>query len=328
MRLAPFGNLVAFAFLILFAPQSARGLNAGLNVGLNVRRAGWVPEDTAPPATYEGPDMIPLFNAGHVPGPIPAKDAAPEAKSRQILIDNVMCHVNYPQGNVYLVTEPALKPYLQNTTSGPAIIIAPGGGNGFLAWQREGTEAAEWLASLGINAFVLKYRVPSDGNSDLGDAQQAISFVRRNAKKFGIDSKRVGFMGFSAGGIMTSDVSLTNDLIYQDVNEADDVDHHPDLALLIYGMGPSKITEDMHRPPPTFMANAADDTCVSPAQAQAYCNAIRAINITCDGHLYPNGGHGYGTCSIYTNAWSGDSVCDWTNKAKAFLQTFGWLSAA
>jgi len=319
MERTPLGNLVVFASLLVFAPHVARGLNG--------RRARWVPEDTALRATYEGSDMMPLYPAGLVPGPIPDKNAAPEAKRRQVHIDTVQCHVSYPMGNVYLVTEPALKPYLQNTTSGPAMIVAPGGGKGFLAWQREGTDPAEWLVSLGINAFVLKYRVPSTEDGDLIDAQRALRFVRHNAKKLGVDPKRVGFMGFSAGGAMTADVSLHSKQLYSKVDEADDADHTPDLAMLIYGMGPASITTDMRRPPPTFMANAADDTCVSPAEAKAYCDAIRQVNQTCDGHLYPNGGHGYGTCASYTNAWSGDAVCDWPNQAKAFLHKFGWLHA-
>merc|ERR1719362_2372004 len=101
------GSFAGLATLLMLAPHGA--------CGLSVRRvsARWVPEDTAPVDTCEGPDMIPLYPAGRVPGPLPAADAAPAAKAQQIQIDSVYCHVDYPAGNVYLVREPALKPYLQ-----------------------------------------------------------------------------------------------------------------------------------------------------------------------------------------------------------------------
>lgn len=304
----------------------------GLALGrLVTRTLKATPFDTALPATFEGPDMIPLFPKGQVPPPVPGADAAGPAHAKQVSID-VFCRVSYPEGNVYLAQEPALKPYLLEHTdakrSNAAIVIAPGGGQGFLAWEREGTNVAEWLNTLGINAFVLRYRVPSDESSALIDAQRAMSFVRYHAADYGLDPSRVGFMGFSAGGRMAADLSIMPQRFYSKIDEADDLDFHPDFALVIYGDGVHKITKDMRKPPPTFSISAQDDTCVNVDSATAYCTAIRRdSDQECLRIVYPNGGHGYGTCGVYTNKWSGDAVCAWTKDAESWMREHNLLKA-
>nr|WP_199081989.1 alpha/beta hydrolase [Pedobacter sp. ASV19] len=113
------------------------------------------------------------------------------------------------------VTKPLLDMYPapRETDNGTAIIVCPGGGYSGLAIAHEGKEVAKWLNSLGITAFVLKYRLPNDAImvdkaiGPLQDGQQAIRLVRRNAKAWGINPGRIGMMGFSAGGHLAATVS-------------------------------------------------------------------------------------------------------------------------
>src|SRR6185437_6303527 len=99
--------------------------------------------------------------------------------------------------------------------TGASVIICPGGGYNILAWDLEGTEIAEWLNSAGVTGIVLKYRVPAKRGPELHgfiplmDAQRAISLVRSKAKEFGVDPKRIGILGFSAGGNLAA-LAATN----------------------------------------------------------------------------------------------------------------------
>merc|ERR550525_2223581 len=101
---------------------------------------------------------------------------------------------------------------------------------------------------------------------------------------------------------MTADLSTIEPRLYSRIDEVDDVDFHPDFAMVIYGDGTPQITKDMHKPPPTFSVSAKDDTCVPVESATAYCTAVRRdSHQECLRIVYPNGGHGYGTCGVYTN---------------------------
>src|SRR5699024_7568242 len=121
---------------------------------------------------------------------------------------------------------------------GMAIVICPGGGYSGLAIDHEGAKVAEWFNSLGITAFVLKYRLPSDeimSNKNIGplqDVQEAIRIVRRGAGKWKIDPKKIGIMGFTAGGHLASTASTHyQEKVYE---PKDDTSARPDFSLLIY----------------------------------------------------------------------------------------------
>lgn len=297
---------------------------------LHVRRKD--PLDSVAEADFEGPDMIPLFPNHDYRSPLPPANAAAEAKRRQEYIDNHICHVTYTHGgNVYLIRDPRLKPYLLNSTANsnshgrPVVVVAPGGGNGFLAWHREGTSVAKWLNSIGLSAFVLAYRVPSDGHGALVDAQRAVSWVRHNAPNYGLDPDRIIFMGFSAGGYLTADISVYKDRVYGNSAIPDPLDHvdfHPNFAMLIYGAGPELLDgrDGIRTPPPTFSISAEDDPCVSARDATRYCEQVRQTGQECERHVYPNGGHGFGVCDLYTNEWSGEAACDWKVHARVWLK--------
>ena len=111
---------------------------------------------------------------------------------------------------ISVVTEPTLTvfPAPADTAQGTAVLVCPGGGYNILAWDKEGTEVAQWLNRLGVTAAVLKYRVPRRDQetphpAPLMDAQRALRLMRQRAGEFGIDPHRIGVLGFSAGGHLT-----------------------------------------------------------------------------------------------------------------------------
>ncbi|MDR7370073.1 alpha/beta hydrolase [Flavobacterium aquidurense] len=210
----------------------------------------------------------------------------------------------------------------QNQT---AVIILPGGGYSHLSMDKEGTKVAEWLNSLGITAFVLKYRLPSDlimTNKTVGplqDAQEAMRIVRLNAAKWNIDPNKIGIMGFSAGGHLASTLSTHYDeRVYETSSK---ISARPDFSILIYpvvsmeneithkgsqtsllGKNPSedlinsfsnekKVTAQT---PPTFLVHATDDSAVLPENSINYYLALKKNAVPAELHLYEKGGHGFG----------------------------------
>src|SRR5205085_8980193 len=132
----------------------------------------------------------------------------------------------------------------KDKANGTAVIVAPGGGYSILAIEHEGTQTCEWLQSLGVTAVLLKYRVPKrdaqtpDNLAMIQDAQRAVTLVRANAKEWGIDPKRVGMLGFSAGGHLTACACLTTKQLYDPVEPAHGTfSHVPNFGLLIYPGG-------------------------------------------------------------------------------------------
>ena len=120
------------------------------------------------------------------------------------------------------VSTPSLAYFPAKEPSGSAVIVIPGGGYAGLTYMFEGLQTAEWLSSIGVSAFVLKYRLPEDQYMQdrtvgpLIDAQQAVRYVRANAKEYGIDPEKIGVIGFSAGGHLASVVSTHyDDQVYQ-----------------------------------------------------------------------------------------------------------------
>ena len=138
------------------------------------------------------------------------------------------------------VTDPSLSLYKADPlkANGTAVIICPGGGYAFLATDHEGEEVARRFAALGVTAFVLKYRLPSDtimtdkSFGPLQDAQQAIYMVRKNAAAWGINPAKIGIMGFSAGGHLAASLAVH----YADskIKNTERLSLRPDFAVLIY----------------------------------------------------------------------------------------------
>ncbi|WP_426484754.1 prolyl oligopeptidase family serine peptidase [Flavobacterium sp. 2] len=249
-------------------------------------------------------------------------------------------HKNELSEGVRKVTLPTLTVYLADPekSNGTSVIICPGGGYGMLAINKEGYKVAEWFNSLGINAFVLKYRLPSDlimknkTVAPLQDAQQAVRLVRRNASKWKLNPNKIGIMGFSAGGHLASTLSTHyNDKVYTPL---DTTSAKPNFSILIYPVismqegithqgskdnllgksSNSELTEKYsnekqvtNETPKTFLVHATDDKAVPVENSINYYLALKKEKVLAEMHLYENGGHGFGLGVKGTNAnWPKD----------------------
>lgn len=228
------------------------------------------------------------------------------------------------------VSKPTLAVYrpAKDADTGAAMIVCPGGGHRILAYDHEGTEAAEWLARNGVTGIVLKYRVPARDESKrwlaaVQDAQRAVSLVRSKAVEWGIDPARVGILGFSAGGETAGLAAILHaERQYPAADKVDEVSSRPDFAALIYPGGflekgntslkeyarPSKDT------PPMFLVHAYDDG-VDVRNSLLLAAALKEMKVPCELHVYATGGHGYGMRKTGhpVNTWP-DRCLDWMTK--------------
>jgi acetyl esterase/lipase len=209
-------------------------------------------------------------------------------------------------GNVIRLTDVTNPAYFvfkpeSGKSNGTGIIICPGGGYNILAFDKEGTEIAEWLNGLGITAFVLQYRVPKNQEGALMDAQRCIRLIRSRAPEYGVEPGKLGIMGFSAGGSLSARAStLYNKRTYLPVDQADSLSCRPDFALLIYpaylDQGPDRrLTPELivnQNTPPMFLFATADDTWGNSALVMT--GALRDAKIPVELHFLATGGHGYG----------------------------------
>ncbi len=199
------------------------------------------------------------------------------------------------------VSRPTLTifPTAQRTARTPAVIIFPGGGYSYVVTGKEGSEVAEWLNSVGITAFVLKYRVPNNREGALQDLQRSMSLVRRRAKQWNIDSNRIGVMGFSAGGNMAAKAStLFDQRAYESLDKIDKKSCRPDFVVLVYPAYLEKdgvVATDLNlkaKIPPTLIISTEDDK-TSVSGSKVYHAALDKEKVKNTLLLYATGGHGY-----------------------------------
>lgn len=220
----------------------------------------------------------------------------------------------------------------------PVVVILPGGGYAQLGWNKEGTEIAEWLNSLGFSAAILLYRVPSQRDAALCDVQRTIGLLRRDAKKYAIDPSRVGVIGFSAGANLAIRVSTNwRKRLYGRVDDADDYSCRPDFQMPIYPWD-IRVRRDPANPgkgwtgmelrseypvdaetPPAFLAQSVDDFCEIETTI-AYEWSLRSAGVRSTARLYPNGGHGYGLRR------TGRATDVWSSEAAVWLAQFAHTS--
>ncbi len=234
------------------------------------------------------------------------------------------------------VTNPTLTVYSApaDKNTGAAVIVCPGGGYSILAYDLEGSEVCEWLNSIGVTGVLLKYRVPTregDGKhvAQLQDAQRALGLVRQHAADWKIDSKRIGILGFSAGGHLSANASNNYaERAYPKVDAADDLSCRPDFSILIYPAYLTKKDEgdklsaglDVNaQTPPTFLVQTEDDA-VRPENALFYYAALTKAKVPSELHLYPHGGHGYGLRP------SEQTVSHWPQRAEEWMRAAGLLN--
>lgn len=234
------------------------------------------------------------------------------------------------------VSQPTLTIYrpTKDKDTGAAVIICPGGGYNILAYDLEGSEICEWLNSIGVTGVLLKYRVPKRPGLEkhtaaLQDAQRAVGLVRSRVTELGLDPKRIGILGFSAGGHLAAAACNNFDKrTYEPVDEADKASCRPDFAFLIY---PAYLTVkeqgDKVSPelpitantPQTFLAMTQDDG-VRVESALFYYLALKQAKVPAELHLYPTGGHGYGLRP------STHGVTTWPKRAEEWMATRGLLT--
>jgi len=235
-------------------------------------------------SAQEGPRQVALWENG-APGFEDRRDEPELAK------DWWVKNIHNPSITVYL--PPADK------ATGAAVVIAPGGGFRELVFNPEGHDAAVFLNSIGVAAFALKYRLFEEESSSYTsehakqDAYRAMRLVRSRAAEWGVDPNRIGFMGFSAGGILAAFIAYPSGA--GDPAAADPVDRlngKPDFQILIYP-GPYGIPDVLpDDAPPAFLLAAIDDPCCSRATIEIL-QKYHAAGIAAEAHIFAQGNHAF-----------------------------------
>jgi acetyl esterase/lipase len=281
---------------------------------------------------------LPLYN-GAIPN---SKDNGGKEKIEHQDI-TVISNVQVPGIDVYLPTK--------RFATGQAVVICPGGGYWILAYDLEGTDIAKYFNTIGVAAIVLKYRLPTYGNTiepdkvPLMDAQRAMRLVRNNAKKWNISPEKIGIMGFSAGGHLASTLGTHFDygnktspdslesiscrpdfmiLMYPVISFTDSCTHtgsrdaligkNPDKSLAAYYSNELQVKKDT---PPAFFVHADNDTGVPVENTLLMYKALRANKISAELHILSEGEHGFGLGT------GNDHINSWTNSLKLWLN---WLN--
>ena len=262
-------------------------------------------------------------------GSVPDEPEGIEKRKKLTTVDKVgkmrIAYVDTPSITVYEAPK--------DKSNGTAVVIFPGGGYNILAWTHEGTEIAEWLNSLGVSAFILKYRVPrrdpeKPHSLPLQDAQRAIRIVRSKSKDWSIDPNRIGVLGFSAGGhLAVMSGTHYEDKTYDRIDEADDLSSRPDFLIPIYPayLGDRKNKDQLSdlvdinkSTPPTFIAITHDDSDRAYYSALLYA-ALKKSGVVGELHIYSKGGHGYGMRK------SNNPVHTWPDRCADWLGSMGLL---
>jgi acetyl esterase/lipase len=297
-----------------------------LSVGLNAHAETWQP---AP-----GHAQVSIW-PGTVPDqqPMPGPEYLKQTDKNELVAGKPYLYI----GNISQPTMTIYSPKGNNT--GAAVVVFPGGGFQLLAIDLEGTEVCDWLTAKGITCVLLKYRVPSapyDWHCDcrrdndavsvpsLQDAQRTIRLVRFHAAEWHIDPKKIGVVGFSAGGYLVAEVSTQfKRKLYKPVDEADQVSSRPDFAVAIYpghivtkgGLNPNLPVS--RETPPTFLLQAGDDRVDSVQNSLVYYTALKDAGVPAELHLYMQGGHAFGLRPTT------DPITRWPTLVDTWLLTIG-----
>lgn len=248
------------------------------------------------------------------------------------------------RGWVSKVTDPEMIPFIPDPSkrTGTAVVICPGGGYGRLSTLNEGVTIAKAFSDVGIAAFVLKYRLPSDSImvdksvGPLQDAQQALKLVRIQAANYGVDPAKVGIIGFSAGGHLAS--TAATHFGNTTIPNGEKINLRPDFAMLIYPVisfgihahrgsrkalaGNDSMSATVRRysnelqvtaqTPPTFLVHATDDKVVPVQNSVLFYQALLDHNVKRSAmYIFQEGGHGFGLNNKTTNTRWFDLAVEW-----------------
>jgi acetyl esterase/lipase len=279
------------------------------------------------------PVVIPLWPEG-VPG---AKALGPERVAEGERISNI-------SEPTLTVISPAV-----DRPNGTAIIIAPGGGYGFVSYAREGIQYANWLSTLGVTSFILKYRLAEFGHpAPLQDVLRAVRIVRSRAAEFGVDPARIGVMGSSAGGHLAASAgTLFEHSDGRTGAPLDATSARPDFLILMYPvitmddphahagsrknlLGASPSPELLHlaslekqvssATPPTLLIHTQEDATVPVENAILFYQALTRAKVPAEMYLFERGTHGMGMKAGFGTA------SDWPARAAEWLRGRGLLA--
>src|SRR5215831_14012870 len=253
-------------------------------------------------------------------------------------------------GRIYNVSVPTLTVFAPpaGTANGTAVIVCPGGGYVRLAVAKEGTEVTRWLNGLGVTVFLLKYRVaPYEHPAPLLDVLRAVRLVRSRAAEFGIDPRRIGVFGASAGGHLAASAGTLFDAPEGRTGAPlDAVSARPDFLALIYPvitMGELNVhagsrhaligehptpelvkrtsleLQASKQTPPTFLAHTEEDQSVPVENSIAFYQALRVAGVPVEMHLYEKGPHGFGLRPGL------GPTSDWPKRCEEWMRSHGWL---
>lgn len=291
------------------------------------------------PLLAQAQQEMPLYT-----GEIPNSIAAPDEEATRDPNEPYLFRLN--------VSRPTMTLYQPHSrdTKRAAVIILPGGTYRGVSIVKEGHDVARAFNELGVTAFVLKYRTPSERHmldktrGPLQDAQQALRVVRDRAVEWRIDPNRIGVVGFSAGGHLAATAATQFDQPV--LPEWRSANLRPDFLILLYpvisftdelankgsreqllGAAPApdavkRYSNELNvtaRTPPTFLVHAADDTSVPVGNSLRFAEALQAHHVAVELIVYPSGGHGFGL----NNATTRDR---WIDRCAQWLESQGWTS--
>jgi len=229
-------------------------------------------------------------------------------------------HVKSPTEKwVRKVKRPVMEVYPAPQPNGTAVVVAPGGGFSILAIEHEGRDVARWLNQRGVTAFVLRYRCGLEAGempamnrqlsqkAAIEDGLLAVKTVRERAAEWKLDARRIGVMGFSAGGYLTIGVATQ----YA-------ADSRPDFAIPIYAVAPEGYQPPADAPP-LFVAVAFDDMERMTATATGLVDKWKKVKVPVELHIFPDGGHGFGMNK------KGKSCDAWTDLLAQWMQRLGLI---
>ncbi len=243
-------------------------------------------------------------------------------------------------------------PVPKSDNKGTAVLICPGGGYERLSHIYNGFEVARWFNTIGINAFVLIYRLPHQVDlvqrqlAPLQDAQRAMRLIRANAAKWNIKTDKVGVMGTSAGGHVATTLATHFDDVSSINDSLDKSGYRPDFMILVspvismgkyahpgsrkYFIGPDSTKEMIEKysnelqvtpaTPPTFMVHALNDSTVNVKNSLMFYTALLEKKVNASIHIFPQGGHGI---RLDDNPGSTDL---WLNLLEMWMKEMGFVS--
>ncbi|TWB79908.1 acetyl esterase/lipase [Nitrospirillum amazonense] len=292
------------------------------------------------------PTPFPIWPAGVGPGSeaLTVQETVVERSA-----DPATLHDRYTVG----ITRPHLSLYRPAHPNGTALLVMPGGGYLRVVVDKEGDEIGRRLSAAGITVFVLTYRLPGDGHVHaadvpLQDAQRALRLIRARAVEWGIDPRKVGAMGLSAGGHVAASLGTRFDApAYVPQDAVDRQSARPDFLALVYpvaSMDPAiahkgsraQLLGDNPTPaqdaaysteravtaqtPPTFLLHADDDPAVPVENSLRFYAALHAAKVPAELHIFQKGGHGFGIRGV-----TGLPAAAWPDLYIAWVRGLGMM---